>query len=157
LIGINIARLPLPQGCDRGELADMSYEIPTMLPAQVANVWNIRLPPALNPGADGTSAIARRGEPMHDQRPSQPPRSQAISAEPLFRLLAMNFCVGLSLAVLLVGGLLLTNPGHICELIVADRSPVVALGLLLFGFVVTLGSTVMGTAIMAMGTARDKR
>jgi hypothetical protein len=35
-----------------------------------------------------------------------------------------------------------------------DRSPGVALGLLLFGFIVTLGSAAMGSAIMAMGEAR---
>jgi hypothetical protein len=36
-------------------------------------------------------------------------------------------------------------------LIFADDSPGTALGLLLFGFVVTFGSAAMGTAIMAMG------
>jgi hypothetical protein len=37
------------------------------------------------------------------------------------------------------------------DLIFADNSPGTALGLLLFGFVVTFGSAAMGTAIMAMG------
>ncbi len=70
---------------------------------------------------------------------------------PLARLLAINLAIGVALALLLVGGLLLLNPGGLRDLIMADRSPLVALGLLLFGFVVTLGSTAMGTAIMAMG------
>lgn len=70
---------------------------------------------------------------------------------PLTRLLAINLGIGVALAVLLVGGLLLLNPGSLRNLILADSSPGVALGLLLFGFVVTLGSTVMGTAIMAVG------
>ena len=74
----------------------------------------------------------------------------------LARLLAVNLGIGVSLAVLLVGGLMLLNPGHLRELILADRSPGVALGLLLFGFIVTLGSTAMGTAIMAMG-ARERK
>ena len=75
---------------------------------------------------------------------------------PLARLLAINLAIGAALALLLVGGLLLLNPGGLRGLILADRSPLVALGLLLFGFVVTLGSTAMGTAIMAMGAAERK-
>jgi hypothetical protein len=70
---------------------------------------------------------------------------------PLFRLLAINLAGGLALAVLLVGGLLWLNPGGLRHLIFTDRSPAVALGLLLFSFMVTLGSTVMGSAIMALG------
>jgi len=70
---------------------------------------------------------------------------------PLFRLLAINLAAGVSLAVLLVGGLLAINPGNLRHLIFADRSPGTALGLLLFGFIVTFGSTAMGTAIMAAG------
>jgi hypothetical protein len=76
---------------------------------------------------------------------------------PLARLLAINFGLGTALAVLLVGGLLVVNPGGLRGLILADQSPVVALGLLFFGFVVTLGSTAMGTAIMAMGVGDDDR
>ena len=76
---------------------------------------------------------------------------------PLGRLLAINFAIGVALAMLLVGGLLVFNPGGLRGLILADQSPVVALGLLFFGFVVTLGSTAMGTAIMAMGVGDDER
>ncbi len=71
--------------------------------------------------------------------------------QPLFRLLAINLAIGIALATLLVGGLLALNPSGLRDLILADNSPGTALGLLLFGFVVTLGSTVMGSAIMAMG------
>ena len=70
---------------------------------------------------------------------------------PLARLLAINLGIGVVLAVLLVGGLLALNPGGLRDLILADRSPLVPIGLLLGGFIVTLGSTAMGTAIMAMG------
>lgn len=70
---------------------------------------------------------------------------------PLFRLLAINLAIGMALATLVVGGLLAINPGGLRDLILADSSPGTALGLLLFGFVVTFGSTAMGTAIMAMG------
>ena len=78
-------------------------------------------------------------------------RRSRLFRTPLFRLLAINLAIGVGLAVLLVGGLLLLDPGGLRHLIFADRSPGTALGLLLFGFVVTFGSTAMGTAIMAMG------
>jgi hypothetical protein len=76
---------------------------------------------------------------------------------PLGRLLAINLAIGTALAVLLVGGLLVLNPGGLRDLILADRSPLVPIGLLLGGFIVTLGSTAMGTAIMAMGVGDDER
>lgn len=75
---------------------------------------------------------------------------------PLFRLLAINLAIGITVAALLVGGLLLLNPGGIRHLIFTDRSPWVAIGLLLFGFVVTFGSAAMGSAIMAAGMPRDE-
>ena len=74
---------------------------------------------------------------------------------PLFRLLAINLAIGITVAALLVGGLLLLNPGGLRHLIFADRSPWVAVGLLLFGFVVTFGSAAMGSAIMAAGLPRN--
>jgi hypothetical protein len=77
--------------------------------------------------------------------------ASVIFRVPLFRLLAINLGIGLSIAALLVGGLLWLDPGGLRHLILADRSPGVALGLLIFGFVVTFGSTAMGTAIMAAG------
>ena len=74
---------------------------------------------------------------------------------PLTRLLAINLGIGVALAMVLVGGLLVLNPGGLRDLILADRSPLVPIGLLLGGFIVTLGSTAMGTAIMMLG--RDTR
>jgi hypothetical protein len=79
------------------------------------------------------------------------PRRSKLLRTPLFRLLAINLAMGTALAVFLVGGLLWLDPGGLRHLIFTDRSPGVALGLLLFGFIVTLGSTAMGSAIMAMG------
>ena len=55
------------------------------------------------------------------------------------------------MAALFVGGLLALNSSNLRDLILANSSPGTALGMLLFGFVVTFGSTAMGTAIMAMG------
>ncbi|UYO41011.1 hypothetical protein KQX62_06830 [Rhodopseudomonas palustris] len=80
------------------------------------------------------------------------PRRSALLGQPLFRLLAINLAIGVMIAALLLGGLLYLNPGHLRDLIFADDSPGTALGLLLFGFVVTFGSAAMGSAIMAMGT-----
>ena len=84
----------------------------------------------------------------------QRPRRLAFLRVPLFRLLAINLAAGMAVAALLVGGLLLLDPYHLRDLIFADSSPGTALGLLLFGFVVTFGSAAMGTAIMAMGLPR---
>ena len=90
---------------------------------------------------------------MQDHMPDSNPSSPRFSfwRTPLFRLLAINLAMGSALAVFLVGGLLWLDPGGLRHLIFTDRSPGVALGLLLFGFIVTLGSTAMGSAIMAMG------
>ncbi|MFZ2156018.1 MAG: hypothetical protein WAV72_07865 [Bradyrhizobium sp.] len=85
----------------------------------------------------------------------QQPRRFQFLRVPLFRLLAINLGIGIALAALLVGGLLALNPAGLRDLIFADSSPGTALGLLLFGFVVTFGSTAMGTAIMAMGQPPD--
>jgi hypothetical protein len=79
-------------------------------------------------------------------------RRTGLLRQPLFRLLAINLAIGVMIATLLLGGLLAINPGHLRDLIFADDSPGTALGLLLFGFVVTFGSAAMGSAIMAMGT-----
>jgi hypothetical protein len=70
---------------------------------------------------------------------------------PLFRLLAINLALGLGMAVLLVGGLLALDPGGLRHLVFSDRSPGIALGLLVMSFFVTFGSAAMGTAIMALG------
>ncbi len=70
--------------------------------------------------------------------------------QPLLRLLAVNLAIGMSVAVLMVGGLVWLNPFGLRDLILADRSPATALSLLLFGFVITFGSAAMGTAIMTL-------
>jgi|SRR4051794_19501775 hypothetical protein len=74
---------------------------------------------------------------------------------PLFRLLAINLALGLAMAVVLVGGLLVLDPWGLRHLIFSDHSPGVAIGLLLGSFFVTFGSTAMGTAIMALGRGDD--
>ena len=70
---------------------------------------------------------------------------------PLFRLLGINLAIGVAVALLAVGGLLVLDPHGIRTLILADQSPATALLLLSGGFVVTFGSVAMGTAIMGIG------
>ncbi len=73
----------------------------------------------------------------------------ALFRQPLLCLLAINLAIGVGAALLMLGGLLLLNPGGLRDLIFADGSA--GLIVLLFGFVVTFGSTAMGSAIMALG------
>ncbi|MHB0769715.1 hypothetical protein [Bradyrhizobium sp. 5.13L] len=87
------------------------------------------------------------------QQPDRPTRS--LLRIPLFRLLAINLAIGACAAALLVGGLLWLNPGHLRELVFADRAPGVALLLLLASFLITFGSAAMGSAIMAQGRKED--
>jgi hypothetical protein len=78
-----------------------------------------------------------------------------VFRQPLLRLLAVNLAIGASAAALLLGGLIALNPDRLRDLILADRSPATALGLLLFGFLITFGSVAMGTAVMAIGGDDD--
>jgi hypothetical protein len=80
---------------------------------------------------------------------------RAVFRLPLIRLLLVNLAIGVFAAALLFGGLLALNPVGLTDLIRADRSPATALAMLLFGFVITFGSTAMGTAIMALGRDDD--
>jgi hypothetical protein len=80
----------------------------------------------------------------------------ALLRLPLIRLLAINLAGGFAAALLMLGGLLVLDPGDLRELIFADRMGATALGLLLFGLTVTFGSVAMGSAVMMLGTERKK-
>jgi hypothetical protein len=82
--------------------------------------------------------------------------ARALLRQPLLRLLAINLAGGFAAALLMLGGLLLLNPGGLRELILADRMGYAALGLLLFGLTVTFGSVAMGSAVMMLGKERKK-
>jgi hypothetical protein len=77
--------------------------------------------------------------------------SSFLRAHPLLRFLAVNLGLGIVVALLAVGGLIALDIHGLRQLIAQDQSPVLALVLLAFGFIVTFGSWVMGTAIMALG------
>lgn len=81
----------------------------------------------------------------------RPVSQTSLLRQPLLRLLAANLAIGVCIAALMLGGLLTLNPGGLRDLILADSAPGAALGLLLFGFLITFGSAAMGTAIMALG------
>lgn len=80
----------------------------------------------------------------------------SLLRQPLLRLLAVNLLIGVSVAVLMLGGLLALNPHGLRDLILADRAGGAALALLMFGFLITFGSAAMGTAIMALGRAPER-
>ena len=83
-------------------------------------------------------------------------QARALLRQPLIRLLAVNLAGGFAAALLMLGGLLALNPGNLRALILADRMGVIALGLLLFGLTVTLGSVAMGSAVMMLGSERKQ-
>jgi hypothetical protein len=66
---------------------------------------------------------------------------------PLLRLLALNLALGIVLAMLTLGGLMLID-ARLRVLLLAERTGLV---LLAFGLVVTFCSVTMGSAIMALG------
>lgn len=76
-----------------------------------------------------------------------------FARQPLLRLLAINLASGIAVAMIAVGGLILLNP-ELRRLIIEDHSPATAIVMLLFGFIVTLASCVMGAAIMRIGSDR---
>ena len=65
----------------------------------------------------------------------------------LVRLLAVNLLIGISIAALMLGGLLALSP-RLLALVAHDLTGFV---LLLLGFIVTFGSAAMGSAVWLLG------
>ena len=78
-----------------------------------------------------------------------------LLANPLFRLLAVNFLIGASVAAMVVAGMLLTDTQGIGTLVRNTQSPVIAVALLFGGFLITFSSVAMGWAIMRLGLPED--
>lgn len=76
---------------------------------------------------------------------------------PLFRLLMWNWLAGAAAALVLIGGLIATDAMRIRHLIFASDNPVVPLAMLAIGFLVTLCSVAMGSAIMTMPSEETPR
>ncbi len=68
----------------------------------------------------------------------------------LLRFLALHLAIGSAVAVLVVTALILTDAHALGRLIMQDRDPVVAIAMLMIGFIITLGSAAMGAAIMGL-------
>jgi hypothetical protein len=79
-----------------------------------------------------------------------------IGRHPLLRLLAVNLAAGIVVALIAVGGLLALDIRGLRHLILADQSSAVALVVIAFGFIITFGSWVMGTAIMRLGHDEER-
>lgn len=87
---------------------------------------------------------------------SEGPKSAGGLGDPLRRLpflvrfLLVNAAIGTAVALIVVVGLIATDAASLARLIFADENPAVAIGLLTFGFVITLGSAAMGAAVMGL-------
>ena len=77
------------------------------------------------------------------------------SPNPLFRLLLWNWLAGAAAAVIVIGGLLATDAMRIRHLIFSSDMPAVPLAMLSIGFLITLCSVAMGSAVMALGSDED--
>jgi len=88
-------------------------------------------------------------DPRHlDLAPAGGPRR--LRDEPLLRLLAVNWLIGAGVAAALAAVVLITDTAHLRTLMFASNEPWIALILLVFGFMVTMCSVAMGTAIMML-------
>ena len=98
---------------------------------------------------------------MHDERgnldidPSQPDLVTAggprrLRDEPLLRLLAVNWLIGAAVAAALAAIVLITDTARLRTLMLASSEPWIGIVLLFFGFMVTMCSVAMGTAIMML-------
>ncbi|GAB4513588.1 MAG: hypothetical protein Tsb0019_11040 [Roseibium sp.] len=75
----------------------------------------------------------------------------ALPKDPLFRLLAINGLAGVGIAGLVLGGIFMANIGNLRVLVQGAEDPVIPVIMLAFGLVITLGSVVIGSAIMLLG------
>ncbi|CUA91686.1 hypothetical protein [Pannonibacter indicus] len=77
-------------------------------------------------------------------------RARFLPENPLLRLLAVNALSGSVVALVVVGGLFASNAGGLYDLVANASDPAVPVILLAFGFIITLGSAAMGTAVMML-------
>lgn len=70
--------------------------------------------------------------------------------QPLIRLLAVNWLIGAAVAGALTAVVLITDTARLRTLMFASGEPWIPLMLLFFGFLVTMCSVAMGTAIMLL-------
>jgi hypothetical protein len=80
-----------------------------------------------------------------------PSSSHSLIDDPLLRLLAWNALGGVIVACLLTAFVIATDVGQLRSLILNSDDPAVPLLLLVFGFMVTMCSVMMGSAVMSLG------
>jgi hypothetical protein len=108
-----------------------------------------RLLRLVNPAQNKASSLAETGEArMTAEIPSE--RVRKSQSPSLLRFLALHLAIGATVAVLVVTALILTDAHALGRLIMQDRDPVVAIAMLMIGFIITLGSAAMGAAIMGL-------
>ncbi|WP_299471540.1 hypothetical protein [uncultured Roseibium sp.] len=71
--------------------------------------------------------------------------------DPFFRLLAINAVAGFCIAMLVLAGIFWANIGNLRVLVSTAEDPFLPVLMLAFGLVITLGSVVIGSAIMLLG------
>lgn len=79
-----------------------------------------------------------------------------LPRNPLFRLLAVNWLHGLGIAVFLEAALLSANVGGLRDLIAASEQPLLPLGLLFAGLLITCTSVSMGAAVISLPYPKDR-
>ncbi|MET1415089.1 hypothetical protein ABVF61_22650 [Roseibium sp. HPY-6] len=79
------------------------------------------------------------------------PGQARLLSDPFFRLLAINAFAGFCIAMLVLVGIFWANIGNLRVLVSTAEDPVLPVLMLAFGLVITLGSVVIGSAIMLLG------
>ncbi|MTI00360.1 hypothetical protein [Roseibium sp. RKSG952] len=80
-----------------------------------------------------------------------------LPRDPLLRLLAVNGGIGVIISLAFAVAVLVLNIGNLRVLILNSENPVLPVLMLIAGLVITLGSVVMGSAIMMLGSSDDRR
>lgn len=75
-----------------------------------------------------------------------------LPKDPLFRLFVINGFAGLCIAILVLAGIFYANIGNLWVLVQSDENPIVPVLMLAGGLFVTLGSVVIGSAIMLLSS-----
>ena len=70
--------------------------------------------------------------------------------EPLLRLLAVNWLIGAAVALALCAVVLITDTARLRSLMLSSNEPWIGFVLLVFGFMVTMCSVAMATAVMTL-------
>ncbi len=74
---------------------------------------------------------------------------------PLLRLLFVNWLIGAAVAVVLFAAVMITDTAHLRTLIMSSSEPWIPMLLLFIGFLITMCSVAMGTAVMLLPSDDD--